>query len=67
MHHVAAQDIVILSATRTPVGLFRAGISPFDAIDLGAFSVGEALQGRRRAVLLRVHIQPHGGEAIRGE
>jgi len=37
-------DIVILSAARTPVGRFRGSLSPFDAIDLGAFAISAAVE-----------------------
>ena len=43
MHYILAQDIVILSAARTPVGRFAGRLSPFDAIDLGALAIGAAV------------------------
>ena len=34
MHHVLDEDIVIVSAARTPVGHFRGILSEFDAVEL---------------------------------
>jgi len=45
MHHVLKDDIVILSAARTPVGHFRGILADFDAVDLGAAAIGAALGG----------------------
>ena len=43
MHHVLDEDIVIVSAARTPVGHFRGILSEFDAVDLGGFAIGGAV------------------------
>ena len=43
MFSVLKDEIVIVSAARTPVGRFRGALSEFDAIDLGALAIGEAL------------------------
>jgi len=42
--HKVLDDIVVLSAARTPVGRFRGSLSPFDAIDLGASAIGAAVE-----------------------
>jgi acetyl-CoA C-acetyltransferase len=47
MHHILKQDIVLLSAARTPVGRFAGSLSPFDAIDLGALAIGAAVSRAR--------------------
>ncbi|HUU54972.1 MAG TPA: thiolase family protein [Armatimonadota bacterium] len=47
MFHVLENEIVIVSAARTPVGRFRGALSDFDAIDLGALAIGEALSRAR--------------------
>jgi acetyl-CoA C-acetyltransferase len=49
MRNVLADEIVILSAARTPVGRFAGRLSPFDAIDLGAFAIGAAVARARLA------------------
>jgi len=41
--HKLVDDIVVLSAARTPVGRFRGSLSPFDAIDLGGLAIGAAV------------------------
>ncbi len=43
MWHILTHDIVLLSAARTPIGRFAGNLSPFDAIDLGAFAIGAAV------------------------
>jgi acetyl-CoA C-acetyltransferase len=44
MYHVLREDIVILSAARTPIGRFAGALSAFDAIDLGALAIGAAVE-----------------------
>jgi len=44
MYHLPTQDVVILSAARTPVGRFRGSLSAFDAVDLGSVAIGAAVQ-----------------------
>ncbi len=44
MYHVLEQEIVILSAARTPVGHFRGILSEFDAVQLGGLAIGAALE-----------------------
>ncbi len=44
MHHVLHDDIVILSAARTPVGRFAGSLSDFDAIGLGSLAIGAAVE-----------------------
>jgi acetyl-CoA C-acetyltransferase len=44
MHHVLQDDIVILSAARTPVGRFAGDLSDFDATDLGSLTIGAAVE-----------------------
>ena len=41
---MAASDIVIVSATRTPVGSFSGALSPLPAHDLGAIAVKSAIE-----------------------
>src|ERR1017187_5105545 len=41
--HVDSQDIVIVSAVRTPVGKFQGALSSFSATELGALVVREAV------------------------
>ncbi len=43
MYNTLQEDIVILSAARTPVGRFAGSLSAFDAIDLGALAIGAAV------------------------
>ncbi len=43
MRYVLEQEIVILSAARTPVGHFRGILSEFDAVDLGSLAIGAAV------------------------
>jgi acetyl-CoA C-acetyltransferase len=42
--HKLLDDVVVLGAARTPVGRFLGGLSPFDAIDLGALAIGAAVE-----------------------
>jgi acetyl-CoA C-acetyltransferase len=44
VRHILQDDIVILSAARTPVGRFRGSLCDFEAIDLGALAIGAAVQ-----------------------
>ena len=41
---MAADDIVIVSATRTPVGSFSGALSPLPAHELGAIAVKSAIE-----------------------
>lgn len=43
MHLILPQEIVILSAARTPVGRFDGSLSGFNAVDLGAIAIGAAV------------------------
>ena len=43
MFNVLRDEIVILSAARTPIGRFRGSLSPFDAVALGSLAIGSAL------------------------
>lgn len=43
MHNILSEDIVFLSAARTPVGRFDGALAGFDAIQLGALAVGAAV------------------------
>ena len=43
MFNVLKQEVVILSAARTPIGRFRGSLSDFDAIELGALAIGGAV------------------------
>jgi acetyl-CoA C-acetyltransferase len=43
MHHVLQDDIVILSAARTPIGRFAGSLSAFDAVDLGSLAIDAAI------------------------
>jgi len=38
------REIVIISACRTPIGKFQGSLTPFSAVDLGAFAVREAVR-----------------------
>ncbi|UCC67181.1 MAG: thiolase family protein [Armatimonadota bacterium] len=44
MHRVLEEEIVILSAARTPVGHFRGVLSDFDAVNLGGFAIEGAVE-----------------------
>ena len=43
MHHILQEEIVVLSAARTPIGRFAGALSDFDAIDLGSLAIGAAV------------------------
>jgi len=43
MHHVLDEEIVVLSAARTPIGRFAGNLSAFDAIALGSLAIGAAV------------------------
>jgi acetyl-CoA C-acetyltransferase len=43
VHLILPQEIVILSAARTPVGRFDGSLSAFDAVDLGAIAIEAAV------------------------
>ncbi|MGA3328082.1 MAG: acetyl-CoA C-acetyltransferase [Terriglobia bacterium] len=38
------RDVVIIAACRTPIGKFQGSLTPFSAVDLGAFAVREAVR-----------------------
>ena len=38
------REIVIIAACRTPIGKFQGALTPFSAVDLGAFAVREAVR-----------------------
>jgi acetyl-CoA C-acetyltransferase len=40
-------DVLIVSATRTPIGKFLGGLSPLSAVQLGAMAIHEAVQRAR--------------------
>ncbi len=42
MHLILEEDMVILSAARTPIGRFDGRLAQFSAIDLGALAIGAA-------------------------
>jgi acetyl-CoA C-acetyltransferase len=44
MFHLLKDEIVILSAARTPIGRFAGKLSAFDAVELGAAAIGAAVQ-----------------------
>jgi len=43
MHNVLGDDIVVLSAARTPIGRFAGQLSAFDAVELGSLAIGAAV------------------------
>jgi len=44
MYHVLAEEVVIVSGARTPIGRFNGILNDYDAIDLGAAAVKEAIE-----------------------
>ena len=44
------EDVVIVSAVRTPIGAFGGGLSSMSAVELGALVIEEALE--------RAHVDP---------
>lgn len=43
MHNLLSEDIVVLSAARTPIGRFDGALARFDAIQLGALAIEAAV------------------------
>ncbi len=43
MLHIPRDEIVVLSAARTPIGRFAGSLAAFDAVDLGALAIGAAV------------------------
>jgi acetyl-CoA C-acetyltransferase len=43
MRNILQEEIVILSAARTPIGRFDGGLADFGALDLGALAIGAAV------------------------
>ena len=62
---------VIVSGVRTPIGRFRGGLAPMQAVDLGGVAIREALARARQATspvaytLVGPVIQAGGGGAPR--